>query len=59
MHFIMINHMSNISSLKTSLFLDYEHKFENGWRVKTNAKAYYDAMYDIHGTEKFSKQERR
>ena len=47
----------NVSSLKTSLFLDYEHKFENGWRVKTNAKAYYDAMYDIRGTEKFSKQE--
>jgi len=47
----------NISSLKISLFLDYEHKFENGWRVKTNAKAYYDAMYDIRGTEKFSKQE--
>jgi len=47
----------NVSSLKTSLFLDYEHKFENGWRVKANAKAYYDAMYDIRGTEKFSKQE--
>jgi len=47
----------NVSSLKISLFLDYEHKFENGWRVKTNAKAYYDAMYDIRGTEKFSKQE--
>jgi len=47
----------NISSLKTSLLLDYEHKFENGWRVKANAKAYYDAMYDIRGTEKFSKQE--
>ena len=47
----------NISSFKTSLLLDYEHKFENGWRVKANAKAYYDAMYDIRGTEKFSKQE--
>ena len=47
----------NISSLKTSLLLDYEHKFENGWRVKANAKAYYDAIYDIRGTAKFSKQE--
>jgi len=47
----------NISSLKISLLLDYEHKFENGWRVKTNAKAYYDGMYDMRGTEKFSKQE--
>jgi len=35
------------SSLKSSLFLDYEYKFENGWRVKTNAKAYYDAIYDL------------
>ena len=35
------------TSLKTSLLLDYEHKFENGWRVKTNAKAYYDAVYDL------------
>lgn len=37
----------NFTSLKSSLFLDYEHKFENGWRFKTNAKAYYDAIYDI------------
>ena len=47
----------NISSVKSSLLLDYDHKFENGWRVKVNAKAYYDAIYDIRGTEKFSKQE--
>jgi hypothetical protein len=47
----------NISSLKTSLLLDYEHKFENGMRVKVNAKAYYDAIYNIKGTNKFSKQE--
>ena len=46
-----------ISSLKSSLLLDYEHKFENGWRVKTNAKTYYDAIYDIRGTDKFSKEE--
>ena len=48
---------SDISSVKSSLFLDYEHKFENGWRFKTNAKAYYDAIYDIKGTKKFSSQE--
>lgn len=35
------------TSLKTSLFLDYEHKFENGWRIKTNGKWYYDAVYDL------------
>lgn len=36
-----------ISSLKSTLFLDYEHKFDNGWRVKTNGRWYYDAVYDL------------
>ncbi|MEA1879487.1 MAG: DUF1302 family protein [Campylobacterota bacterium] len=45
-----------LTSLKSSLFLDYEHKFENGWRVKSNAKAYYDAVYDIRD-ESYSKNE--
>lgn len=48
----------NVSSLKSSLLLDYEHKFVNGFKFKTNAKAYYDAIYDIRGTEKYSKDER-
>ena len=48
----------NISSVKSSLLLDYEHKFVNGFKFKTNAKAYYDAIYDIRGTEKYSKDER-
>ncbi len=47
----------NISSVKSSLFLDYEHKFENGFKFKANAKAYYDAIYDIKGSEKFSQDE--
>jgi len=47
----------NISSLKSSLFLDYEHKFDNGFKLKSNAKAYYDAIYDIRGKEKYSKDE--
>ena len=47
----------NISSLKSSLLLDYEHKFDNGFKVKTNAKAYYDAIYDIRGKKKYSKDE--
>jgi hypothetical protein len=47
----------NISSFKSSLLLDYEHKFENGLKFKANAKAYYDAMYDIKGSEKFSQDE--
>ncbi len=47
----------NITSLKSSLLLDYEHKFENGFKFKANAKAYYDAIYDIKGSEKFSQDE--
>ena len=47
----------NISSFKSSFQLDYEHKFENGFKFKTNAKAYYDAMYDIRGSDKFSQDE--
>jgi len=47
----------NFSSLKSSLLLDYEHKFDNGFKVKTNAKAYYDAIYSLRGREKYSKDE--
>ena len=34
--------------------MDYEHKFENGIKVKINAQAYYDAIYSIKGREKFT-----
>ena len=47
----------NISSAKTSLFLDYEHKFDNGFKFKTNGKAYYDAIYDLRGKEKYNNDE--
>lgn len=47
----------NISSLKSTLFLDYEYKFENGFKFKANGQAYYDAIYDIKGSEKFSQDE--
>ncbi len=50
---------NNISSLKSSLFLDYEHKFDNAYKFKTNAKAYYDAIYEIRGREKYSHDEKR
>ena len=47
-----------ISSVKSSLLLDYEHKFENGIRLKVNAKAYYDAIYSFFkARDEFSKQE--
>ncbi|NOR54828.1 MAG: DUF1302 family protein [Sulfurovum sp.] len=48
---------NDISSVKSTLFLDYEHKFENGWKLKANARAYYDAIYSLRGTSKFSAQE--
>jgi len=48
---------NNISSVKSTLFLDYEHKFESGWKVKANARAYYDALYSLRGTSKFTAQE--
>jgi hypothetical protein len=47
----------NISSLKSSALLDYEHKFDNGFKVKTNAKAYYDAIYSLRGRDKYSNDE--
>jgi len=47
----------NFTSLKSSLLLDYDYKFENGVRIKVNAKAYYDAIYSIKGREKFTSQE--
>ena len=48
-----------ISSVKSSLLLDYEHKFESGIRLKMNAKAYYDAIYSfLKAREDFTKQEK-
>lgn len=48
-----------ISSVKSSLLLDYEHKFESGIRLKMNAKAYYDAIYSFFkAREDFTTQEK-
>ena len=51
------NPHDNFSSLKSSLLLDYEHKFDNGFKVKTNAVGYYDAIYSLRGRDKYSKDE--
>jgi len=48
---------NSFSSLKSSLFLDYEHKFENGFKFKVNAKAYYDVIYAIKGRDRFTQAE--
>ncbi|MBD3792959.1 MAG: hypothetical protein IE889_02200 [Campylobacterales bacterium] len=34
-----------LSSVKSELFVDYEYKFESGFKFKTNAKAYHDFIY--------------
>lgn len=47
----------DFSSVKSSLLLDYEHKFENGFKVKTNAKGYYDAIYALRGRGDYRKDE--
>jgi len=35
------------ASLRQTLFVDYERKFENGLKVKVNARAFYDPIYDV------------
>ncbi len=42
---------------KSTLYLDYEHKFGNGWKFKSNAKAYYDAVYDLRDRS-YTKEEK-
>jgi len=48
---------NDVSSLQSLFFLDYEHKFDNDFKFKINAKAYYDAIYGIRGRGKFSQDE--
>jgi len=45
------------SSIKSSIFLDYENKSSNGWKIKVNARAYYDSIYKLKGTNKFNQNE--
>jgi hypothetical protein len=47
----------NISSARTSLFLDFEHKFDHRFKIKINGRAYYDAIYAIKGSKKFTQDE--
>ena len=46
-----------LSVAKGTLYLDYEHKFANGWKFKTNAKAYYDTLYDLRDL-RYSREEK-
>lgn len=45
------------SSLRNTLFLDYEHRFENGAKVKVNVRGFYDGMYDVRKRD-YTAQER-
>jgi hypothetical protein len=49
---------NGLNSFKSELFLDYEHKFENAYRLKINAKAYHDFVYKLRGEDRYSDQER-
>lgn len=46
-----------LSSVKSELFVDYEYKFENGFKFKTNAKAYHDFIYSLRGKNDYTSQE--
>ena len=46
-----------LSSLRSTLLLDYEKKFESGIKLKTNIRAYYDAIYDLRGASDYSRDE--
>jgi hypothetical protein len=46
-----------LSSFKSSLFLDFEYKFNNGFKFKTNGKAYYDSIYNLRDRDDYTKDE--
>lgn len=47
----------NISSLKSSLFLEYNKTLNKTFKIRINMKTYYDVIYDIKGKDKFSSEE--
>lgn len=51
------NH-DNLTSLQGSIFLDYTNTIKEDWRFKINGKYYYDGVYDIRSSNKFSDQEK-
>ncbi len=48
---------NSFNSLKSSLFMDYEHKFNNGFKFKTNIKGYYNSIYRLRDRDRYSKDE--
>ena len=47
----------NLNSFKSSLFLEYNKKFDNGFKLKLNGVGFYDFIYSNKGSEKFTKEE--
>jgi len=46
------DHPQNIfASLRQTLFLDYERKYDNGLKVKINVRGFYDPMYDVSNSD--------
>ena len=46
-----------LSSLKSTLFLEYNHNLPKGFKLKINANAFYDLAYNIKGRDDFSKED--
>lgn len=47
----------SISSLKSSLFLEYNNNINENFKIRINMKAYYDAIYNLKGKDEFSDKE--
>jgi len=48
---------NGINSFKSVLFLDYEYKYDNGYKFKANGKAYYDTFFSLKGRDKFTQED--
>ena len=47
-----------VNSLRSTLFLEYNHELFDGWKIKLNGNAFYDWSYLAKGREKFSKEDK-
>jgi hypothetical protein len=47
----------DFTSFKSSLFLEYNHKLSDSYKLKINGNAYYDFIYKLKDKDDFSKDE--
>lgn len=47
-----------VNSLRSTLFLEYNHELLKGWKLKLNGNAFYDWSYLAKGREKFSQEDK-